>query len=405
MLARALLVLMVLPWPMYQLRPDHEAVVPARQALPGAVAWRRNLAGKVNGGLAIYRNALYAESFDRRITALALRSGRILWSRRLPDIAMTTPIVARGIVAVGTGSNNELRTSPQLVWGRPHGDALLGFAAGTGRKLWIHRTVGEDMPSPGLTWVDGHATIVFANGANHLQALSLRTGQTLWRRAIHGIATMSSAAVQGSRAYIIVGTGPYSGRHDRVVAIDTQTGSVSWSAPYGNADCSPTLAAGLVFVEGSASDTTRRGSGLEFNDVDAIDLRTGTLRWRWVSRDGIISTIGSNEQAIAGLARDGRFYESVPARDRFVAFNARNGRIAWSIRTSGAVKMSAVEWRGTLYVGDTAGTFYAIRASDGSVLWQRRFPRPFTASPPVIDGTTLFVADDRSIYALPLSTL
>lgn len=140
-----------------------------------------------------------------------------------------------------------------------------------------------------------------------------------------------------------------------------------------------------------------------FNEVAAVDERSGRRLWQWISGDGIITTTGSDETAIAGLAHDGRFYESVPATSEFIAFDAASGRVVWRVKTAADVKMSAVEDRGRLYFGDTGGTFYVVRASDGGVLERRRFPSYFTTSSPVIYGDTLFIANNRSVEAIPVT--
>ncbi len=397
-LAVALGVLLPAMWPMYQARPDHNAVFVSSQA---AYSWRRTLGGKINGGLAIVGNRLFVESFDRRVTALNARSGAILWARAVPNVVMTTPIVAGGIVIAGTGTSAVLDELPQkLVWGRPQGDAIVGMSAETGRILWRYRTIGQDMPSPALATVNGRDVIVFANGDDHLRALDPRTGRALWVRRVDGIATMSSAATDRGEVYVIIGTGANSHRRDRLIAIDPATGSILWSASYGNADCSPTIGDGRVFVEGSIVD-----GGLAYNDVAAIDESSGKLHWRWYSSGGRLTSVASDEQAIAGVFAEGTFYESIPATDQFAAFSPAGGKPRWIIRTAAPVKMSAVDVAGVLYFGDTGGFLYAVDARTGRVLTRTRYPSFFTTSSPIVFGKTLYVANDHTVYALhvPLS--
>ncbi len=390
-------------WPMFQFRPDHNAVLPGPAR---AYSWQRRLGGQINGGLAVAGGVLYLESFDRRVSALDARTGRVLWSTKLPDVAMTTPVVANGVVVVGTGKDAVLEESPQrTVWGRRGGDAVIGLDAGTGRVLWTHHTIGEDMPSPALVRANGVDELVYANGHDRIRALALADGRTLWTIRTHGIATMSSAAAAGRRVYVVVGTSPNSGRHDHIEAIDARSGSIRWRAPYGNADCSPTVADGLVFVEGSSSSNDRPAGRNAFNEVDAVSERTGLLRWRWFSRYGRFTPTGSNEEGVAGLADAATFYQAIPATRDFVAFDARTGRVRWRLRTAARVKMSAVEYRKRLYFGDTAGTFYVVDARSGRVLVRRTFPAYFTVSSPVIVGETLYVADRASVYAIPLASL
>ncbi|HKU68085.1 MAG TPA: PQQ-binding-like beta-propeller repeat protein [Candidatus Baltobacteraceae bacterium] len=388
-------------WPMYQFRADHNAVL-ASPAM--RVSWTRRLGGKINGGLAFAHGALFVESFDRRVSALDARSGRVLWSTEVSNIVMTTPIVADRLVIVGTGTSTVLTQSANaLVWGRPQGDEIVALDEGTGRVRWRRSTAGEDMPSPALVNIRGVDAVVFANGDNHLRAWAVRDGHTLWERAVSGIASMSSAAVDGRRVFVVIGDGSHSGTHDHLIAIEPNDGRIVWGAPYGNADCSPTIAARTVFVEGSNADA-RHAQPNAFNDVAAVDERTGTVRWRWYSGYGTFTGAGSDEEGVAGLAADGALYQSIPATNEFIAFDARTGNVRWKIRTGAAVKMSAVERAGRLYFGDTGGTFYAVDARSGRVISRTPHRAYFSVSSPVIVGDTLYVADKDVVRAAAFGT-
>jgi outer membrane protein assembly factor BamB len=386
---------------MYQYFPHHNAVF----SNGPAVRWTHRFAAKINGGLALVNGMLYVESFDRRVTALDARTGAVRWSTAVGGVVMTTPIVTDGIAIAGTGTSNTLTESAQrVVWGRPQGDAVVGLDARTGRIVWTHRTIGEDMPSPALVRIHGEHAIVFANGDDHLYALAVRDGRTLWQRAVKGIATMSSAAQDGGTVFVIIGGTSYSKYGDSVIAIDPQSGNIRWHVPYGNADCSPTVAYGRVFVQGSASQAGLPAHRNAFNDVAAIDEATGKLHWRWYSGYGTFTSVGSDEEAVAGMAADGALYQAMPATNEFAAFDAFTGSLRWKIRTEAAVKMSAVEKAGRLYFGDTGRTFYVVDARSGRVLERRSFPTYFTVSSPVIAGDTLYVANNYVVRALPLGT-
>lgn len=384
---------------MYQYRPDHNAVVATEQP---AVSWTRRLGGKINGGLALADGVIFVESFDRRVSALDQRSGRILWSTPLSNVVMTTPIVADRLVIVGTGTSSVLtQSAAKLVWGRPQGDEIVALDEGTGRVRWRRSTTGEDMPSPALVNVRGTDAIVFANGDDRIRAWAVRDGRAIWEYAVNGIASMSSAAVDNGRVFVVIGDGSHSGTQDHLIAIDPNTGHVTWGAPYGNADCSPAIAGGVVFVEGSNADTSHAQPNA-FNDVVAVDERTGRVRWRWYSGYGTFTSVGSDEEGVAGLAADGAFFESIPATNRFIAFDAHSGAVRWRLRTDAAVKMSAVEKDGRLYFGDTGHTLYVVDARTGRILSRRTYPSNFTVSSPVIAGNTLYVANGYVVRAVPL---
>ena len=388
-------------WPMYQYRPGHNAVFASN---PSRISWSRSLGGKINGGLALADGAIFVESFDRRVSALDARTGRVLWSTPVSNVVMTTPIIADRVVIVGTGTAHVLtQTATKLIWGRPQGDEIVALDEGTGRVRWRRTTVGENMPSPALVTIRGAHAVVLANGGDHMRALAVRDGHTIWERAVPGIASMSSAAVDNGRLFVVIGGGSHSGARDRLIAIDPSDGRIVWGAPYGNADCSPTIAGGAVFVEGSNFDA-KHAPPNAFNDVEAVDERTGRLRWQWYSGYGTFTSVGSDEEGVAGLAADGAFYESIPARNELIAFDGRSGRVRWRTHTKAAVKMSAVEKRGRLYFGDTGHTFYVADARSGRVLSRTAYPSYFTVSSPVMFGDTLYVANDDVVRAVPLGT-
>lgn len=388
-------------WPMYQYFPNHNAVFSG----PPAVSWAHRLGRKINGGLALVHGSLYVESFDGRVSALNARTGALEWSTPVGGVVMTTPIIADGVVIVGTGTSSVLTESAQrVVWGRPQGDAVIGLDAGDGRIIWRHHTVGEDMPSPALERINGRSAIVFANGDNHLYALAVHDGHALWIHKVNGISSMSSAATDRGVVFVVIGGTSFSKYGDRLLAVDAARGRILWSAPYGNADCSPTVAYGRVFVEGSASQSGLPSNRNAFNDVSAIDERTGKLHWRWYSGYGTFTGAGSDEEAIAGMAADGALYEAIPATDEFAAFDAVSGKVRWKIPTDAAVKMSAVEKNGRLYFGDTGHTFYTVDARSGHVINRRTYPSFFSVSSPLIVGDTLYVANDDVVRAVPLGT-
>jgi outer membrane protein assembly factor BamB len=389
-------------WPMYQYRANHNAVFPGSSR---AFSWHRKLGGKVNGGLAIVDGTVYVESFDKRLYALDMQTGNIRFSTPLENIAMTAPIVAHGLVVVGTGSNAPLRETPaQTIWGRSEGDYVEAISTRTGAVVWRQRTIGEDMPTPALVHRNVDDALVFVNGDNHVRALRLNDGNALWTLPARGIGTMSSAAAAGNMAYLTSGVPNPARAHDELYAIDVTAGTYKWRAPVGNADCSPTLDNGVVYVEGSGSDPRRPEWSSDFSDIVAVDAATGRTRWSWRSGFGRFTPVGSHEQAIAGLAVGGVLYQALPATSEFAAFDPA-GHLRWKIQTNAPVKMSAVLYNGKLYFGDTGKTFYVVDAASGRIIGGREFPSYFTVSPPVIAGSTLYVVNNDTVLAIPLADL
>jgi len=398
-------------WPMYQYGPDHEAVF---RSPAWTVRWTHPFAGRVNGALSIVGTTMYVESFDKRITALDAQTGRELWNAPLPNVAMNAPIVADGRVFVGTGDNFAFSDTPQrYVMGRPEGDSVIAFDAASGKQLWRFDTVGEDMPTPVYVADGTHRELIFSNGDDAVRALDVETGKVLWQSPMIGAATMASLATYQGKVYGLSLMGfQYVAQNFHNAAKLQYTrrswairsdGQYVWQTPFGNADCSPTVADGAVFVEDDVRRTLAVADGKGYSEVYALDANSGAVRWKYKDAIGAWSAAGSRETSIAGLYANGTFYESLPFTRRFVAFDGRTGHVLWSFPTHAPVKMSAVERDGKLYLGDTSGWFYVLDARSGKQLQAKPFPQIFTASPPVIVGSTLFVAEDRTVLAIPLA--
>jgi outer membrane protein assembly factor BamB len=318
---------------------------------------------------------------------------------------MSTPAVGIGMLYVGSGSNNIMwDVADDTFWGRPQGDHEYAFRTTDGHLMWSFHVPGEAMPSAAYE----SGLVTFATGDGRAYGLSARSGAKRWATPLGGVSTMASATLDGDAAFFVVSLGT-AWRHkpgqNHVVAVSLRDGRKLWSAPFGNSDCSVTVADGLVFVEGVQDARGALEARAGNNVVVALDEKTGKLRWQYTSDAGFFSDVGSSERAIAGMYNDGTFYQALPASGEFAAFDARTGKLRWKIATAGPVKMSAVSYKGKIYFGDTTGNLYIVTASSGRVSKVLSYNKIFTTAPPLIVGKTLFIANDSIVRAIPLSEL
>lgn len=387
-------------WTMYQYAPDHNAVF-ARTGL--RTHWSFDAKARINGGLAVVGNTLILDTFGKEVIALDVRTGSPIWHTRVPNIAMSTPVVVNGIAYVGTGANDMLnRANPVLrlqfagkdVWGVPGGDEIVAMNVRDGSVRWRYHTVGEDMPSP----VYDRGRVVFANGDWHAYALDARTGKVVWKSDIRGVSTMASATRAGP--YIIVAACADGIRDSSMFALNPDTGRVVWESSNGHCDASPAYAEGKIFT---ADVEPNKIKYVGHTVVAALDPKSGNAIWRYRERSpGVWTTLGSGEAAIAGTYCRGIYYQPAPLNDQLIAFKAASGNVRWIFHTAGPVKMSPVIKDNRVYVGDTVGVFYEIDASTGALLRVTPFKKPFTTSPPVIVGQTIFLVNGESVYAVEL---
>ena len=424
-------------WAQYQYASDHNAVFTKPD---WSVAWRSDAEDKINGGISIVGTTLYYESFDHNIYAVDARTGQERWHTTLSNIVMNTPVVADGLVFVGGGIDLGLPPLglPDPLSGRVGGDSFYALNAATGAIVWKFDTIGQNMPTPVFLTVGGVPEIVFPSGDLNMYALQAKTGALLWKKPTPGADLMASLNLYDNLIYGITGysfllydstyqkDGPNAARQmfQHTFAIDGN-GASRWSQPYGARGCSPTIANGTVFVEswlpesGDNPTTWREklwaplGGWVLYsvliepshNEIAALDARTGALKWLRAFKPGTATNEGSHMDAIAGLYAKGRFFDAVPIDKTFVALDAKNGNVLWTVPTPHPVKMSAVEKDGLVYFGDAGGTLYIVRANDGEVEQRVKFPHGFSISPPLIVGNTMFVSNTNSIYAVRLSDL
>jgi outer membrane protein assembly factor BamB len=390
-------------WTNYQANNSNNAVFPGTLD----VKWSFDTGGKINGGLAIANDTLYVSSFSKRVFALDLTTGKERWSARMPDIVMSTPIVADGLVIVGTGTNHVMEDrGPITIWGRRQGDDVIALRQSDGARVWDFHTVGEDMPTPALT--DGR--LVFANGDMHAYALDVHTGKLLWKVPTPGVTTMSATATGSGYAFLIASHGlnyAMSSHATHVMALSPRTGRIAWSSEHGNSDCSPTVSRGLVICEGSnyAWYGVNQLGWMGSNDVDAYSQHSGKLIWRWVGSVGYYTSVGSSERGVGGVAANGILYQSIPTIDEVKALYVASGKGIFTFHTAAPVKMSGVVVDGKVIFGDTAGMLYAIDGRTAQIQSLTSFKHPFATSPPIVVGKTLFIANGSTVHAIPLSTL
>jgi outer membrane protein assembly factor BamB len=390
------------PWTMYQNGLTHNAVLESQ--LP-ATSYAIDTGGKINGGLAYDGRWLFAVNFSGQLFAIDPATGAVQWRSRGDDVLMSSPIVADGLVFVGSGTNRQLyERKGSAAWGRPSGNHWYAFRADTGAEVWEYKTVGEAMPSAAYE----NGILAFATGDNLAQAVDAATGKVLWTTRVPGVPTMASAMIDRGMVFLAATRGKpevYDIDRSHTLALDLHTGAIRWSAPYGNGDCTPTIAQGLVFVESANDGPKGPLEATGTNDVVALDELTGRPRWHFHSAAGYFTAVGSNERAIAGTYDGGVLYQSIPAISQLVAFDAGTGRVRWTLRTSAPVKMSPVIYNGSVFFGDTSGVFYRLDSKTGAVRAAVPFDRPYTTSPPVVLGSTVFVTNNEYLRALPLSTL
>ncbi len=297
------------------------------------------------------------------------------------------PVVARGLVF----------TAPMRS-ARVHG-VLWALDADTGRRIWRSRDLGTLVAAPA---VSGRTVVVNACYPFEAVAFDARTGETLWRhRTTFGSAEgenyQGAAPVLAHDIAVVSTTGFTStGRSiGRLWAFDLAAGEVAWTRPQTwtrPAINGKTVYAGRAVLTVRGYVATRR--------LLAIDLRTGSVRWRWRSPD-------RHAQIGAPSISDDMVYTSVwrEGRDSIVALSATTGRIRWRARIGRQISpgspMVVTPYR---VIAETLhGRLVALRRDDGARSWVASINRHGAysctegacASPAAANGVVFAIAGKR----------
>ncbi|MCY0879169.1 MAG: PQQ-binding-like beta-propeller repeat protein [Firmicutes bacterium] len=338
------------------------------------------------------RNAL-----DNRIYALDAQTGQLLWSHRLNNMSMTTPVVADGLVFVGTGTQqfqgmnlsreNQLRsrhiirgTGPSAIW---------ALSARTGAVVWRFPTRGEDMPS----FVYHRGLLYCANGQGEVYAFDARTGRLAWSRSIGSYVSMSSPVLGPGGTLYVSGAHPYA-----IYAIDTRTHQIRWRRILpqvfaGSDDSGLSWADHRLVVEGTVGSWTRPKSALF-----CLDAKSGRLLYRRILGSGVLPRdIEVSTPVVVGH----RVYLGSPLTGQEYAYGLQRGQQLWHFSAAGPIASSAAVTAHTVYVGDERGFLYALDARTGRERGSLFLSGVMAADYPIVVGHTLYQPDENGqLFAL-----
>ncbi|MEA2482447.1 MAG: hypothetical protein QOC55_394 [Thermoleophilaceae bacterium] len=166
-------------------------------------------------------------------------------------------------------------------------------------------------------------------------------------------------------------------------AVDEAIGpalGVRWALDMGAESSYPVIAGGKVFV---TTKTTGSGYG---STLSAIDANSGAVVWsRQLAHTYYWSALAYENGRLFALDYDGVLQ----------AFAADTGAVLWGKQLPGQYAFSSapVATGGVVYTGGagSGGTVYAVRESDGQVLWTQPVMNGDDSSPSV-DGSHVFVS-------------
>ena len=239
---------------------------------------------------------------------------------------------------------------------------------------------------PGIVWpVYGHDLEGQRFGSGIALAPPFRVA---WTYRAHTLVEFPPAVAYG-RLFFATNNGT-------VLAIDTANGHLDWA--YASGRCvaaSPGVDDHLVFVTFlNPPPCNRPPSSALTGELIAFDSRNGRIAWR--------RTLGPSESS--PLVAGGKVYVG-DWSGKVYAFAEHTGRPLWSTTLGGQVKGGVSASGNRLFVGDYSGHAYSLDARTGRVIWrassQPRFGSTgtFYATPAVAYGRVYLGATDGKVYS------
>jgi len=174
-------------------------------------------------------------------------------------------------------------------------------------------------------------------------------------------------------------------------ALDAHTGAIRWSFDMSFDAAETTFHTNPVLVDDLVITASDGGS---FGDIYAFDRKTGEIRWQHLPPHG---------QVAADLIHVKGLLLALTKNGHLVALDAKDGSERWTV---GPAKEAAPEGGSVLADGNTiflAGRdehVYAIRPTDGSILWTRDLGSPVSTSLAKFDDHLYVGCDSNLLYRL-----
>jgi len=249
-------------WPVYLGSPAHDMSATARMDSLPRLAWRRHAGREVRGAPAVGQNVVAIGTTERMVVLLGADSGQVLWDHRLSGTIHGGPLLSATRVYVATEESPQGRVyalalaSGKTVWSVKAGDVaaslalkdgqlfagtetgqVLAIDADSGTIRWRRRVSGSVRAAP----VPTAAGVFVATTDDTLYLLDPATGDVRHRAAAPG-PVLATPATDGNRIYLATVSGV-------IAALTPGTLDTAWTLDLGvGVYGSPALARDTLFV-------------------------------------------------------------------------------------------------------------------------------------------------------------
>ena len=320
----------------------------------GKVVWSYPLPGSYSAPTVV-NGVVYAASLSGPVVALDANTGKQIWSHDRQGIGTTaTPAVVGGVVYVGGSDAGQ----------------VLALNASDGTQRWVAQIVPTDDRNSALMnsviVADG---VVYGNvqpmsGQDMLFALNASDGTQRWKTPAPSGQRLVDAPVLADGILYVATTfhghlQPGQTIQSYVFAIKTD-GKQLWrsDALGGGVLYRPAVAQGVIYVNSL--------NGM----ASALDANTGKTLWQ----SALGQELTNAPQVIDGALYLSNTIDGDPNHIAILAVDVSNHSVRWQRKLDalyGGRGLLAI--KDVVYTTTSQGIVYALRTSDGSVLWQTSF--------------------------------
>lgn len=317
------------------------------------IRWTFKAAGPIVATPAIADGVIYIGDYGGQLHAIDQASGKEKW-----NFKSRMPIASSAAVAAG------------VVYFVSSTGALVALDAASGQPKWVFSTeyerrfevknlhgylpVAQTIPDAWDVFISSPAVVdglvYFGSGDGNVYAIDAKSGNVHWKFATQDVVHASPAVHDGT-----VFIGSWDGNF---YAIDAHTGEQKWQFKGGQ---DPATHNQIGFQSSAAVVDGTVFVGCRDSHVYALDAKTGRKKWDYPTNKSWVN----GTPAVA----DGVVYVGTSDSSRFMALDARTGRLRFNFDAKAYIFSSAAIAGDVVYVGSHNGKMYAVDAKAGTLLW------------------------------------
>ncbi|MDP2984380.1 MAG: PQQ-binding-like beta-propeller repeat protein [Candidatus Latescibacter sp.] len=293
---------------------------------------------------------------------------REIWTRDLGSAILGAPVIWENLVIV-----------PTIEGG------VYALRLDNGKEVWRRKAEQEQILGRIVT--DG--VRVYYGAGRTVYACDAKTGKPLWRTPVNG-AIVAGLTLDNGKLFVPAG-------EHKLVCLDTQKGKILWD-----------YTVGLPIIMEPAAEGNRVFFGAMDGYFRALDAETGKEIWK--------NQVSSPEDNYTTapfwppvIARGKVLVSKIPAQKdekNLIAFNASNGKVVWSLRSTGSPYRQAVNPKKDVFYTTSAQNgrrgLQCLSPEDGSPLSFLETGVGMSAG--IASGNTLIIRDDDKVCCVEASS-